>query len=57
MQAPRDFLLIGRVQKRNTRPMTVGEIMHRDRQSTLQKLDLEIRNLQQTGDYQGIVKE
>lgn len=31
IQAPRDFLLIGRVQKRNTRPLTVGEIMHRDR--------------------------
>lgn len=34
-QEPRDFLLIGRIQKRNTRPLTVAELAHRDRSDTV----------------------
>ena len=39
MQNPSDFLLIGRIQKRNTRPLTVSEVEHRERLSTVQKLE------------------
>ena len=55
IQAPQDFLLITRVQKRNSRPLTVGEVHHRARQNALFKLDAEIRNLNRISDYQDVL--
>jgi hypothetical protein len=47
-----DFLLMGKIQKRNTRPLTVTELMHRDREISVSKLEYEIRNLQKMKDYE-----
>lgn len=45
-QEPRDFLLTGRIQKRNSKPITVGEMHHRDRGTAVLKLEDQIRRLQ-----------
>ena len=44
-QEPRDYLLIGRVVKRNCRPLTIAEAKHLQRNNVLFKLDAEIRDL------------
>ena len=51
-QEPKDFLLIGKVQKRNTRPLTVNELAHRERELTVIKLQDEIKQLQQIKEYE-----
>ena len=51
-QEPRDFLLIARVVKRNTRPLTIAEVQHQQRQNVLFKLDNEIRDLQKQSGYE-----
>jgi hypothetical protein len=43
---PSEYLLIGRIQKRNTRPLTVSEVMHRERTVTIEKLESEVFKLQ-----------
>ena len=43
---PRDFLLIGRVVLKKQRPLTEVELKHRQRESLLEKLNQEIKNLQ-----------
>jgi hypothetical protein len=48
-QEPMDFLLQSKIQKRNQQPLTVGEIVHSGRQTALQKLEIEIKNLQAQG--------
>lgn len=44
-QEPRDYLLIGRVVKRNCRPLTIAEAKHLKRNDVLLKLESEIRDL------------
>ena len=44
-QEPRDYLLIGRVVKRNCRPLTIAEAKHLERNNKLFKLEEEIRTL------------
>ena len=44
-QEARDYLLIGRVVKRNCRPLTIAEAKHLQRNNVLFKLDAEIRDL------------
>ena len=56
-QQPRDFLLIGRVQKKGTRPLTVGEIASRDKGNAINKLDAEIRGVQKVADYERAVND
>lgn len=56
-QEPKDFLLIGKVQKRNTRPLTVGELMNRDRGVVVSKLESEIKNLQKLKEYDQSLKD
>ena len=56
-QEPRDFLLIGRVVKRNCRPLTIAEAKHLQRNSVLFKLDAEIRDLQRQAGYERQVNQ
>ena len=51
-QEPRDYLLIGRVVKRNCRPLTIAEAKHLQRDNVLFKLENEIRDLQRQGEYE-----
>lgn len=57
MQAPKDFLLITRVQKRNMRPLTVGEVNHRNRSIALEKLDAQIRVTQKISEAENETKK
>jgi hypothetical protein len=50
-------LLIGKVQKRNTRPLTVAELMNRDRGMVVSKLESEIKNLQKLKEYDQSLKD
>ena len=56
-QEPRDYLLIGRVVKRNCRPLTIAEAKHLQRNNVLFKLDAEIRDLQRQGNYERQVNQ
>jgi hypothetical protein len=45
-EQPCDFLLTSKIQKRNTRPMTVEELSNQFRKNAIDKLEFEIRHLQ-----------
>ena len=52
MHAPRDYLLIARVVKRNCRPLTVAEVKHEEREHMIFGLNQQIKEKQKHGQYE-----